>query len=487
MPLLSPLRASVPIVKGLKLLHRGKVRDTYDLGKGMLLIVCTDGLSIFDFVLNCLVPQKGMILMAMTHFWMTYFATFGIRTHLIAAGAEIDAYLPEQLRGDTELQSRAMVVHKLTMIDREFIGRVALTGSGLKEYQATGSVSGHKLPEGLQDGDLLPCILDTPTTKAEEGHDEPLLAEQVRIEHPEETYLLLKMLQIMSGYAERMGIFIADTKAEFSVDGTLGDEIGTPDSSRFWDLSEWLRSRKASVRKAPPPFDKQRPRIWGIEQGINNSKKFDPKDPADVARVHALEVPEELLDATTQTYRYIFWRLTGMTIEAYFTDRLGVMLPRPKKRIDIVFGSESDIKEVEASLAGLPNLENVRVHVISCHRNLDSLRIYVNGIARTADVIIAAGGMAFALPGILDALVYESGGRTPVIGVALGADLETAKRSISELPGRPVVMDEITGHVYSGGSGLRKAVARVLFGELPPRKERESKRAKLDIGTKALM
>ena len=490
MPLLSPHRATVPVLEGLQLLHRGKVRDTYDLGKGMLLIVCTDGLSIFDFVLNCLVPQKGMILMAMTHFWMTYLATFGIRTHLIAAGSHIDAYLPEHLRGDPDLQSRSMVVRELSMIDREFIGRIALTGSALKEYRATGSVSGHRLPEGLQDGDILPYILDTPTTKAEEGHDEPLLAEQVRKEYPEETYLLLKMLQIVFNYAHGKGIFTADFKVEMGFDEfgnlTVGDEVATPDSSRFWDLVRWLNSRRASVRKAPPPLDKQGPRIFGIEHGINDSTKFDPKNPEDVARVHALEVPQELLDVTTQTYRYIFWRLIRMTVEAYLEEHLGVVLPRKKKRIHIVFGSESDIKEVAGFLDDVAGAENIRVHVISCHRNPESLRTYVNGIARQADVVIAAGGMAFALPGVLDALLYESGQRTPVIGVALGADLETARRSISELPGQPVVMDEINECVYSGVSGLKEALARVLDGELPPWKPREQKPAKFDVDVSSI-
>lgn len=492
MPLLSPMRASVPILRGIPLLHRGKVCDSYALDNGLLLPYRTNGLSIFDFVLNCLVPQKGMILTTMSHFCMTYLETFGVRTHLVAAGAAIDEYLPEHLRGDPELQSHAMVVRKLTMVpNREFIGRIALTGNGFKEYLKTGFVGGHQLPAGLQDGDLLPYILDTPTTKAEEGHDEPLLADQVRKEHPEATHLLLKSFQIMSNYARRKGILIADVKEEMGFDEfgnlTIGDEVVTPDCCRFWDLATWRKSREASVRKAPPPLDKERPRIFGIEHGINDPKKYDPKNPEDVARVHALEVPQDLLDVTTQTYRYIFWRLISMTVEAYLEECLGVVLPREKKRIHIVFGSESDIKEVAGFLAGVAGAENVRVHVISCHRNPEALRTYVNGIARDADVIIAAGGMAFALPGVLDALLYESGQRTPVIGVALGTDIDTARRSISELPGQPVVMDEINGRVYSGVSGLKDALARVIDGELPPWKPREQKPAKFDVDVSSIM
>ncbi|MDB5237872.1 MAG: Phosphoribosylaminoimidazole-succinocarboxamide synthase [Candidatus Kaiserbacteria bacterium] len=329
MPLLSPIRAAVPTLEGLPLLGRGKVRDSYGLTVGKRLIYCTDGISIFDFVLNAVVPQKGTILMAMTHFWLMHLAQFGTRTHFIAAGAEIDEHIPEHLRNNPALQARTMVVSDLDMNNAEFIGRVALTGSGLTEYLKHGTVNGLLLPSGLQDGDLLPYILDTPSTKADIGHDEPLDAMKMREKYPQQTLLLIQVMQIISGFARTKGIFFADSKFEMGLDGagrlTLGDEVGTPDSSRFWDLREWEASRQLSVRKAPAPFDKQHVREWGKKLGLNDTKKFDPKNPADVERVHRLEVPRELIESTTALYRAIFFRLTGMRIEDYLDEHLGII------------------------------------------------------------------------------------------------------------------------------------------------------------------
>ena len=171
MPTLSPAREQVPLLEGLTLFHRGKVRDTYDLGDDRLLVVATDGISIFDFVLNAIVPQKGMVLTAMNHFWLRRLESAGVETHLIAAGASIDQHLPEAYRGNSELQARALVVRKLDMIPVEFIARGYLTGSAFTEYMKAGKVCGHELKQGLQDGDDLSEPIDTPTTKAMEGKD----------------------------------------------------------------------------------------------------------------------------------------------------------------------------------------------------------------------------------------------------------------------------------------------------------------------------
>ena len=169
MPTLSPQRQQVAVLPGLKLLGRGKVRDSYELGNGNLLIVATDGISIFDFVLNAIVPEKGAVLAAMSHYWLTRLEKdLGIKTHLIAAGAAIDAYLRPAFGSNPALQSRAMVVRKLSMADVEFVVRGYLTGSGLKSYKETGMVCGIMLPPGLQDGDELPELIATPTTKAQE-------------------------------------------------------------------------------------------------------------------------------------------------------------------------------------------------------------------------------------------------------------------------------------------------------------------------------
>lgn len=337
MPVLSPLRQNVPVLPGLQLLGRGKVRDSYELGNGNLLIYASDGISIFDFVLNAIVPKKGMVLSAMSYFWLTRLENeLCIKTHLLAAGPAIDRYLPEALRGNPELQSQAMVVRKLAMADVEFVARGVLTGSGLKSYKATGAVCGIALPPGLQDGDELPEVIATPTTKAQEGHDEAMDAAAVREKYPEETALLLKIFSHAANVARRSGILLADTKFEFGRDEAgrvvLGDEALTPDSSRFWDAAVWAAGRKLGDRKAPPPFDKQLVREWGIKQGIN---KLDPLKPEDVARVQSLEVPRELIEATTQTYRYIFWRLTGMKLETYLRGVLGVSVEDKPRRVAV--------------------------------------------------------------------------------------------------------------------------------------------------------
>ena len=320
----STARAGVKLLPGLKLFSQGKIRDTYILPNENLLSVATDGISIFDFVLNALIPGKGVILNAMNHFWVQYLGNFGIKTHLIAAGSDIDEYLPTELRNNLDLQSRAIVIRKLKMVPVEFIARAVLTGSAVKSYKETLQVCGHQLLHGLQDGDTLPCILDTPTTKAEVGHDENLSAADVRQKYPGQTYTLLQVFQIASQYSEQRGIKLADTKLEFGEDGTIADEILTPDSSRFWELKIWQEGRKITDgRKAPPPYDKQLVRTWGIEQGIN---KLDPKNPDDVARVHSFVVPDSLIQQTNEIYNYIFWRLTGYTIESYLYEKMKISI-----------------------------------------------------------------------------------------------------------------------------------------------------------------
>lgn len=474
----SPARAGVELLSGLALVSRGKVRDTYLLPNSNLLSVATDGISIFDFVLNALVPQKGIILNAMNHFWLQYLKGFGFRTHFVAAGAGIDKYLPENLRNNVDLQSRAIVVNRLQIAPVEFIARAVLTGSAVKSYAENGQVCGHQLLPGLQDGDALPCILDTPTTKAEEGHDENLSAQQVREKYPQQIYLLLQIFQIASHYAEQRGIKLADTKFEFGEDGTIGDEILTPDSSRFWELKVWQDSRKvATARKAPPPYDKQLVRIWGIGQGIN---KLKPENPHDMTKVHSMVVPENLIKQTTQTYRYIFWRLTGRTIEFYLRDEMGVSVKRKVKNIVIICGSESDLPVVKSVVSAIePEAARIVVHIMSCHRNPYEVVMFAEIRCQGADAVIGVGSKALALPGVIDAFFYAKGADIPVIGVALGEPgskaFEAAKLSIEELPGNPVIMDEFTGSCYSGAEGLLQAVRRITEGELPPPKPRTEK------------
>lgn len=492
---LSLARLSVPAIPGLKLLHRGKVRDTYAIPDhpDKLLVIATDGLSIFDFVLNALVEDKGAVLTMMNHFWLTKLEKMGIKTHLIAAGAEVDQYLPEVLRGNTELQKQAMVVKKLMMIPVEFVVRGYLTGSGLKSYQETGTVCGHVLSRGLCDGDELLHPIDTPTTKAEEGHDEPLDAAEIRQMYPEETALLLEIYAWARKFMRQYGIIIADTKIELGRDeeGNLyvADEVLTPDSSRFWSYDQWAQSRLLEKPKAPPPYDKQLVRNGGIHEGIN---KLDPSRLEDIAKAHSWWVPPELLEATTATYRYIFWRLTRARLESYQALELGINVAPRRRNLSIIFGSRSDIAKVKETLKALEDgeflsgiAENVQYHVVSCHRNPFDLMRFVAGGCGGTDAIIAVGSKAFALPGVLDAFLYAHGRTIPVIGVALGkigsADRAAAELSISELPGTPVVMDEVNKKVYAGEQGLRDALHRVAFAELPPLRPRKVAEAEFNI------
>ncbi len=328
MPRLSPIGQSVPLLPALPLIHRGKVRDTYGLPNGKRLVVASDRISIFDFVLNALVPGKGAVLTAMSHFFFRMLESHGIKTHLIAAGAAIDEHLPGYLHNRPELHATGMVVKTVTVHPVEFIARGYLTGSGLKEYRESGTVCGISLPMGLEDGDELPEAIATPTTKSEEGHDTPLDAVWVAMKYPWATERLLVAYQIASAFAKGRGVIIADTKLEFGEDEPgntiLADEAFTPDSSRFWDASAHRESRKTSPRKPPPPFDKQFVREWGKTVGIN---KLDPEKLEDVTHVHSLQVPGELIQRTQSLYLQIFERMIGMRLEKYQSSELGIAVP----------------------------------------------------------------------------------------------------------------------------------------------------------------
>jgi len=318
MPALSPARAGVPILPVLQLVHRGKVRDTYALESDNLLVVATDGISIFDFVLNALVPNKGRVLNMMSHFWFTMLEAHGIKTHMVVAGTAIDRYLPAHLRGNADLQKRAMVVHKLDMRIVEMIFRFCLTGSVLQEYQKSGGVYGIRSQPRLQDGDALVRPLFTPTTKEDGDHDQPLSPSEVEARYPKEVELVRAAFEIIREYAQKKHVMIADGKSEVGIDEhgviRIGDEFGTPDSSRIWDLNDWKESRNEVHRKAPQAYDKQYVRNWGIELGINKRK---PSNPDDVRWVHGLVVPVRTIEHTTRIYEHIFQRITGRSLEMY--------------------------------------------------------------------------------------------------------------------------------------------------------------------------
>lgn len=309
-----------PPIPDLRLRNRGKVRDSYDLPDhpDKMLVVVSDRLSIFDFVLPTFVAFKGEVLNALSIFWVTKVLTH-FETDLVAYGAGIDRYLPPSLRRNPELQKRGTIVKILPAPKVEDVVRIYLTGSGWKSYQKDGTVCGHKLPPGLIDGSKLPTPIYTPTTKAEVGHDEHISAESVRQEYgPEREQKALLVAQTISDFAETKGIILADTKFEFS-GLVLADEKGTPDSSRFWEKKAWEKAHRQG--KLPPAYDKQYVREWGKEIGID---KLDTESPDDLKFVGSREVPLEVRNTTSSIYLEIFRRLPGQELWDFQKDEMGV-------------------------------------------------------------------------------------------------------------------------------------------------------------------
>jgi len=244
-------------IKSLPLLHKGKVRDIYDIDDSHMLIVTTDRISAFDVVMPSAIPGKGMILNQVTRFWMEKLAHI-IPNHLSSMPLE-DALPDAEERA--EVENHAMIVKKLKALPVEAIVRGYLIGSGWKDYQQTGSVCGIELPAGLRIADRLPEAIYTPSTKASVGaHDEnidfaeseTLLGKDIAAQVRDAS---LRLYQEAAEYAKERGIIIADTKFEFGLDDngrlTLIDEVLTPDSSRFWPVDQYQPGA------SPVSFDKQ--------------------------------------------------------------------------------------------------------------------------------------------------------------------------------------------------------------------------------------
>jgi phosphoribosylaminoimidazole-succinocarboxamide synthase len=259
----------------LKLFGRGKVRDVYEGPTAdRLLIVTTDRISAFDYILPTGIPDKGRVLTQMTLFWLDFLKGV-VPNHFLSDSTE---GLPEEFAG------RSMWVKRATMFPVECVVRGYLVGSGWKDYQKTGAVCGIKLPAGLRESDQLPEPIFTPATKAESGHDENISFEEtVKIIGSDASAklrdLTIQIYKKASEYARSKGIIIADTKLEFgTVDGviTLADEVLTPDSSRFWRADDYEPGR------SQPSFDKQFVRDY-LESIHWNKQPPAPPLPADVA------------------------------------------------------------------------------------------------------------------------------------------------------------------------------------------------------------
>ena len=282
----------------LKFLHRGKVRDIYEVDATHLLIVQTDRLSAFDVILPTPVPGKGEVLTALSNFW---FRKLGhvIPNHLSGIAPE-DVVKTDEDRA--QVKGRSFVVKKLKPLPIEAIVRGYLVGSGWKDYKKTGAVCGIALPAGLQEAQKLPQPLFTPSTKAAVGeHDENISFDEARkllgdARAEEVKQATLALYTAAADYAATKGIIIADTKFEFGLDEAgklyLIDEALTPDSSRFWPADQYR------VGSNPPSYDKQFVRDWLESSG------WDKKSPAPA-------IPADVLQKTTDKYQEALKRLTG--------------------------------------------------------------------------------------------------------------------------------------------------------------------------------
>ena len=280
------------MIDGWNHLRSGKVRDLYTNLNGELLIVASDRISAFDYILPTEIPGKGKLLTQLSLFWFEMFKEI-VPNHLITTDVP------------TEVKDRAVIVKPLEMFPIECVARGYLTGSGWVEYQKSQSVTGISLPTGLLDGSKLPSNIFTPATKAEMGdHDENITFERaaaiIGLDQAEKLReLTLTLYSTAHDYAATRGIILADTKFEFGLDSEgkicLGDEALTPDSSRFWSLDGWKPGG------AQPSFDKQYVRDWLLASG------WDRQSPPP-------ELPQDVVDKTRERYESAFTLLTGRNI-----------------------------------------------------------------------------------------------------------------------------------------------------------------------------
>ena len=280
----------------LPLYKKGKVREVYEI-EDKLLIVASDRISAFDYVLPSLIPDKGKILTQLSKFWFD-FTSLVCPNHLLTD--EIDEFPPVLLKYKEILEKRSMLVHKTEVIPVECVVRGYLSGSGWKDYKATGKISGVKVPSGLREADRLDEIIFTPATKATEGHDQNIsFKEMQKLVEPELANKVkkvsLELFQKASFHALSKGIIIADTKFEFGLlkdELILIDEIFTPDSSRFWPLASY------SPGQSPPSLDKQ------FVRDYLESTDWDKESPPP-------PLPQSIIEQTSKRYLEIYSLLTG--------------------------------------------------------------------------------------------------------------------------------------------------------------------------------
>jgi phosphoribosylaminoimidazole-succinocarboxamide synthase len=315
---------------GLNRIHQGKVRDTYEIpGHPMLLlVVATDRISIFDFVLGALVMGKGEVLTALVVYFLTQVLSMH-EHHLVAYGSSIDQYLPASIRRYRQLQVRALVVKRANMMPVECVVRGILTGSAYEKYAAGSRVLwGYTLPDGLHDGSWLDQPMFTPTDRGERtGHDEPMSRDYVHKTYgPGVEVFSIHLFEQIRKHARERGIIFADTKFEFDTTLMICDEIATPDSSRYLDADEYEEARRQ--RKMAEGYDKQPVRNWGLaastaEGETVNIKKLK-KTEENAIVVGNIPVPPAVLTACTERYFTITGRLAGKGLEQFQKKDMGI-------------------------------------------------------------------------------------------------------------------------------------------------------------------
>ncbi|TFE47533.1 phosphoribosylaminoimidazolesuccinocarboxamide synthase [Streptomyces sp. ICN441] len=283
-------------VPGLTHLHTGKVRDLYENEAGDLVMVASDRISAYDWVLPTEIPDKGRVLTRLSLWWFDRLADL-VPHHVVSTG------LPAGAPADWE--GRTLVCRSLDMVPVECVARGYLTGSGLAEYDTSRTVCGLALPEGLVDGSELPAPIFTPATKAAVGdHDENVSFEEVARQVGAETAALLRRTTLdvyarARDIARERGIILADTKFEFGFDGerlVIADEVLTPDSSRFWPADQWQPGRPQ------PSYDKQYVRDWLTSPASGWDRRSEQPPPA---------LPQDVVDATRARYLEAYELLTG--------------------------------------------------------------------------------------------------------------------------------------------------------------------------------
>ncbi|WP_321477794.1 phosphoribosylaminoimidazolesuccinocarboxamide synthase [uncultured Paludibaculum sp.] len=288
------LQTNIP---GLPLIARGKVRDVYAVGTDKLLMIATDRISAFDCVLGSPIPDKGRVLTQLSLFWFDFLKDV-VPNHLISA--DVNEYPADLHQHRDQLEGRSMLVKRAEMVQIECVARGYISGSGWKEYKAGGTVCGIQLPAGLKESDRLPTPIFTPAFKAQSGHDENISFEKAAQIAGQDVVARLRDLTLgiyskAAGYALTRGIILADTKFEFGFIGdtlTLGDEVLTPDSSRFWPAAQY------NPGGAQPSFDKQFVRDY-LETLTWNKQPPAPSLPADV------------IEKTSDKYREAYEKITG--------------------------------------------------------------------------------------------------------------------------------------------------------------------------------